>query len=544
MNTTAPERAGRREWTGLAVLVLPTLLVSMDLTVLHLAVPVLSADLRPTGTQLLWITDIYGFLIAGCLITMGALGDRIGRRRLLLTGGAAFGVASVLAALSTSAEVLVVTRGLLGVAGATLMPSTLSLIRHMFHDPAQRTFAISTWMTTFMVGGAIGPLVGGALLERFWWGSVFLLAVPVMLLLLVLGPVLLPEYRAPGAGRIDVLSVPLSLVAVLTVVYGIKRLAEHGADGIAAVAVLVGLAVGALFLRRQRVLDDPLIDLRLFSERTFSAALSTQTLGVFAMAGTQFFINQYLQLVEGLSPLEAGLWTLPSTVSGIVGAMLAPVVVRTLRPAYTMAVGLVLAALGFATMTQVDGDAGLAVLVTGFVVSSFGLGPTMTLTTDMIIGSAPPERAGAASAVSETGSEFGLAMGLAVIGSVGTAVYRADAADAVPDGLPADAAEAARDTLGGAVDVAGRLPAEQAARLLEGTRDAFTGALHTTAFLSCVVTLGLVVLVMTTLRRVPVGAGAQGHGEAPPEDGEGRPENTPREDTPRENKDSAHGSRP
>ncbi|MFP8960082.1 MFS transporter [Streptomyces nanhaiensis] len=514
MNTTAPERAGRREWTGLAVLVLPTLLVSMDLTVLHLAVPVLSADLRPTGTQLLWITDIYGFLIAGWLITMGALGDRIGRRRLLLTGGAAFGAASVLAAMSDSAEMLIATRGLLGVAGATLMPSTLSLIRHMFQDPAQRTFAVSTWMTTFMVGGAIGPLVGGALLEKFWWGSVFLLGVPVMLLLLVLGPALLPEYRAPGAGRLDVVSVLLSLVSVLTAVYGVKRLAEHGADWAAGAAVLTGLAVGAVFLRRQRMLRDPLIDLRLFSERTFSAALSTQTLGVFAMAGTQFFIIQYLQLVEGLSPLQAGLWTLPSTAAGIVGAMLAPAVVRKVRPAYAMGAGLLLAALGFVAMTRVAGDSGLAVLVAGFVVTSFGLGPTMTLTTDMIIGSAPPERAGAASAISETGSEFGLAMGLAVIGSAGTAVYRAEAADAVPGGVPADAAEAARDTLGGAVDVAGGLPAGLAARLLDGAREAFTSALHTTAALSCAVTLALVVLVMTLLRRTPAGAGPQEHGEA------------------------------
>lgn len=518
MNTTAPPLAGRREWTGLAVLVLPTLLVSMDLTVLHLAVPSLSADLRPSGTELLWIIDIYGFLIAGWLITMGALGDRIGRRRLLLAGGTAFGIASVLAAFSPSAELLIVSRGLLGIAGATLMPSTLSLIRHMFHDPAQRGVAIGSWMTSFMVGGAIGPLVGGALLERFWWGSVFLLGIPVMFLLLVLGPVLLPEYRAPDAGRLDLMSVLLSLAAVLPGVYGIKQLAEHGVDWRSGLAVLAGLAVGAVFVRRQRTLREPLIDLRMFSDRTFSTALSTQTLGVFAMAGTQLFIGQYLQLVVGLSPLKAGLWTLPSTAAGIAGAMLAPVVVRGIRPAYAMCAGLLVAAAGFAVLTQVPRESGLPLVISGFILLSFGLGPTMTLTTDMIVGSAPPERAGAASAISETGSEFGLSMGLAVVGSVGTAVYRSQATDAIPDGVPPGAADAARDTLGGAVDAAKDLPGGLADELLAGTRDAFTSGLHTTAVIGGAIAAALAALTVLRLRQVPPTARQGGEPDAP--DGE------------------------
>src|SRR3990170_1904108 len=199
----APPRAGRREWVGLAVIALACVLYVMDLTVLHLAVPAVSRDLRPSSAQLLWIIDIYGFLVAGSLITMGTLGDRIGRRRLLMIGAAAFGVASILAALSTSAEMLIATRALLGIAGATLAPSTLSLIRNMFLDPRQRTVAIGVWVTSYAVGGAIGPLLGGVMLEFFWWGSVFLLAVPVMGLLLVLGPVLLPEFRDPQSSRLD-----------------------------------------------------------------------------------------------------------------------------------------------------------------------------------------------------------------------------------------------------------------------------------------------------------------------------------------------------
>ena len=250
MNAVHAPRAGRREWIGLAVIALPCLLYSMDLTVLNLALPSLTADLQPSSSQLLWIVDIYGFLVAGWLIAMGTLGDRIGRRRLLLIGAAAFGLASVLAAFSTSAEMLIATRAVLGIAGATLAPSTLSLIRNMFHDPRQRTFAIGIWATSYSVGGAIGPLLGGVLLEHFWWGSVFLVGVPVMALLLVLGPALLPEFRDPEAGRPDLTSAALSLAAVLAVIYGLKQLAQDGAGWLPALAIVAGLAAGAVFVHR------------------------------------------------------------------------------------------------------------------------------------------------------------------------------------------------------------------------------------------------------------------------------------------------------
>ena len=242
MNAGTAPRAGRREWIGLGVIALPCLLYSMDLTVLELAVPKLSADLKPTSSQLLWIMDIYGFLLAGFLLTMGTLGDRIGRRRLLLIGAAAFGFASVLAAFSRSAEMLIATRALLGIAGATLAPSTLSLIRNMFLDPDQRTFAIGVWATSFSAGAAIGPLAGGFLLVYFWWGSVFLLAVPVMALLLVLGPMLLPEFRDPEAGRLDFFSAALSLAAVLAMIYGFKQVAQDGLGWLPVLSVAAGVA--------------------------------------------------------------------------------------------------------------------------------------------------------------------------------------------------------------------------------------------------------------------------------------------------------------
>jgi DHA2 family multidrug resistance protein-like MFS transporter len=502
-------RAGRREWIGLAVIALPCMLYSMDLTVLNLAVPRLSADLRPTAAQMLWIVDIYGFMVAGSLITMGTLGDRIGRRRLLLIGAAAFGVTSVLAAFSRSAEMLIASRALLGLAGATLAPSTLSLIRHMFHQPAQRTFAIGVWVTSYSVGGAIGPLLGGILLQYFWWGSVFLLAVPVMVLLLAVGPTLLPEFRDPNAGRLDLPSAAMSLAAVLPVIYGLKRIAEGGPGWLAVACIVAGLGFGVAFVRRQRTLADPLIDLRLFRVPAFSAALGTYGLAIFVAFGVYIFIAQYLQLVLGLPPLQAGLWTVPSMLAFVVGSMLAPTFVRRGRPAYVMGAGLVVSAAGFALLTQVGAESGLAVLVTASVVYSLGLSPVVILATDLVVGSAPVERAGAASAISETGSELGGALGIAILGSIGTAVYRHVMVGASPAGVPAGVMEVARRTLGGAVGVAGPLAAPVRAELLEAARAAFTQAFELTAGICAALALATAIVTVVVLRRPEAGADAQ-----------------------------------
>jgi DHA2 family multidrug resistance protein-like MFS transporter len=372
----------------------------------------------------------------------------------------------------------------------------------MFLDSGQRTFAIGVWVTSYSIGGAIGPLIGGILLQHFWWGSVFLIAVPVMLLLLALGPVLLPEFRDPKAGRLDVFSAALSVAAVLGVIYGLKRMAEGGLGWLPASAMVAGLAVGVAFVRRQRSLTDPLIDLRLFRSPAFSGALAAYTLGTFVGFGAYVFIAQYLQLVLGLQPLQAGLWTVPSMLAYIAGSFVVPRIVRRVRPAYVMSAGMLFAAVGFAVLTQVDGPAGLAVIVAGSVIYSLGLSPVVILATDLIVGSAPVERAGAASAISETSSELGGALGIAILGSIGTAVYRLHVGDALPAGVPPDAAEAARATLGGAAAVAGRLPDQVGAEILRAAREGFARAFELAAAINAAVAIATAILTAVLLRRV------------------------------------------
>jgi DHA2 family multidrug resistance protein-like MFS transporter len=479
-------RATRREWIGLGIIALPCMIYSMDLTVLFLAVPSLTADLNPSSTQLLWISDIYGFMVAGALIPMGTLGDRIGRRKLLLMGAALFAAASVLAAFAPTAEMLIATRALLGIAGATVAPSTLSLIRNMFPNPEQRTFAIGMWVTAYSVGAVVAPLLGGLLLEFFWWGSVFLLAVPVMLLLLVVGPKLLPEFKDPNPGPVDFTSAAMSLTAVLAVIYGLKRVAVEGVTPVAVATVLGGIAVGVVFVRRQHGLAHPFLDLRLFRVPAFSAALGTYMASVFILFGVSLLIAQYLQLVLGLSPMRAGAWTLPSAAGFIVGSMTAPALVRRVKPAYIMGGALLISAMGFVLLTQLSATSGLWIVVVGTVTMSIAIAPVVTLATDFVVGAAPPERAGAASAISETSAEFGGALSIAVLGSIATAGYRAFMIDAGPTTVAPEALDAARETLGGAIVAAQALGGSAGDALLASAREAYVRAVSITTTICAV----------------------------------------------------------
>lgn len=507
--TPPTRRATRREWTGLAVLALPCAVYAMDLTVLNLALPAIAAELRPSAAQQLWIVDVYGFLVAGFLITMGTLGDRIGRRRLLLAGAAAFAAASVVAAFADSAEMLIAMRALLGVAGATLAPSTMSLIRNMFHDERERQFAIGVWISSFSAGGAVGPLVGGVLLNFFHWGAVFLAAVPVMALLLAVGPRLLPEYRDPAAGRVDLPSVALSLAAVLTTIYATKRIAEHGVSAGDAALLLLGLAVGAAFVHRQTRLAYPLLDLALFRLAGFRAALAAYGLSCLAMFGIYVFVTQFLQLVLGLSPLAAGAATVPWSLGFVVGSLAAPAWARRWGSGRVLVGGLAAAAAGLALLPAAGGPLALAAIVAGTLVMSLGMAPVFTIGTEIIMTSAPPERAGAASAIAETASEFCGALGIALFGSLGTVLYRRELAAVLPPGLAPAEAERALATLGGAVAAAAALPPAAAAQLLDGARGAFTGALQWTAAIGTLLVLlacGVAARILRGARRTQASA--------------------------------------
>ncbi|WP_295559183.1 MFS transporter [uncultured Hyphomicrobium sp.] len=484
LTVTESAKATRRDWIGLAVIALPCLFYSMDFTILHLAVPQIASALKPSSAELLWIVDIYGFMIAGALITMGTLGDRVGRRRLLMIGAAAFGVTSALAAFSPTSEVLIAARALQGLAAATLAPSTLSLIRNMFHDDHERAFAIGVWVAAFSVGAAIGPVVGGAILAHYWWGAAFLINVPTMLLLLVLGPRFLPEFRDENAGRIDLVSAAQSMAAVLAIIYGIKHAAEAGWTPLSLFAIGVGLLIGAYFFQRQASLADPLIDVGLFRVRGFSAALATNIVALFVIFGTFLFIAQYLQLVLGMGPFEAGLWTAPSGLIFALGSVAAPALVRRYPAHIVIAVGFLISAVGFAMLTVLSATDGPWLMFAGMMILCLGVAPCGAITTDLVMASAPPERAGAASGISETSFEFGGALGIAVLGSLVTAIYRSAMVGEALPGVPADAVMAAKDTLGGAVDIAKHLSAEAGANLLHASRAAFVHAFEVSSAVS------------------------------------------------------------
>lgn len=518
--TSSSEIAGFREWIGLFVLALPTLLISIDVSVVILALPHIGVSLGASSTDLLWIMDIYGFLLGGFMITMGTLGDRVGRRKLLLIGGAGFALASVMAAFSTSPMLLILSRGLLGIAGATLAPSMLALISNMFRNEAQRGVAISVWFTCFMGGMVLGPLVGGIMLEHFWWGSVFLLGVPVMALLLVTAPFLVPEFKAPTRDRIDLVSVALSLATILPVIYGLKEIARDGAQPLYLVSIAAGIGFGIAFTARQRRLADPLLDLGLFRNPVFSAAVG----GMFLITTTgamMLYFNQYLQLVHGLSPLVTGLWTIPGVLGSIAGFLLAPIIARRVRPAPLIAGGLLLAVAAVAVVFTLDENSGLVLLAVAFAVWNLGCAPMVTLSAGIVLTAVPPEKAGSGAAVQETFSELGFSLGIAALGSVGAAIYRLRVADAVPASLPADLKAMAEDTLAGALEAARVLPAEAGAGLLQAARHAYLDGMYPVALVTCAILLAAAVLALTLFRRLPpLGAVPHGTPEAEVLDGE------------------------
>ncbi|WP_112467776.1 MFS transporter [Streptomyces triticisoli] len=463
------KRPGR--WLALSVLVLAVLLVAVDATVLGLATPYISEDLGPSGIQLLWIGDIYSFVIAGLLVSMGSLGDRIGRKRVLLGGATAFGAISVLNAYATTPELLILARALLGVAGATLMPATLALIRNLFHDPRERSLAVGIWGATASAGMAVGPIVGGALLEHFWWGSVFLINLPVMAVLVLVGIRLLPESRNPSPGPWDLAGVVLSLVGTVGLVYAVKEAAAQGLTRTVLATGLLGAAALYGFVRRQLTLPTPLLDIRLFRSRGFSGAVLADLLTVLGMSGLVFFLSQYLQLVQGRRPLEAGLAEVPAAVGAVAAGLVAGRTARRFSVRAVVSGGLAAVGLALAVLTTLGRSTGYPLLGTALLIVGVGAGFSFTVTADVILAGVPEDQAGAASAVSETAYELGAALGIALLGSIVTATYRDFTA---PAGTP----PAAHESLGGAVEAATTLPPHTSEALLHAARDAFLHGLH------------------------------------------------------------------
>ncbi|MGY4648434.1 efflux MFS transporter LfrA [Mycobacterium sp. URHB0021] len=477
----------RHAWLALTVLILPTLLIAVDNTILAFALPSIAQDFRPAASTQLWIIDVYSLVLAALLVMMGSLGDRLGRRRLLMIGAGGFAIVSAAAAFAPSAGWLVGARALLGVFGAMLMPSTLSLLRNIFADASARRLAIAIWASCFTAGSALGPIVGGVLLEHFQWGAVFLVAVPILLPLLVLAPRLVPESRDPNPGPLDLFSVLLSLTTMLPLVWAIKTAAHDGPSWLVAAALLFSVGSCVLFVRRQRRIATPMLDVQLFRYAPFTCSITANFLSIVGLIGFIFFMSQHLQLVLGLSPLQAGLVTLPGAVLSMIGGIAVVRFTRWFAPPTLIIAGLVLVSAGFVMILIFRHDLTVAAVVASFIVLEVGVGTSQTITNDTIVASVPAAKSGAASAVSETAYELGAVVGTATLGTIFTAFYRSSVT--LPGGLTGSQAADASESIGGATSVAQTLPPALADRLMFSARAAFDSGIAPTATIAAVLTL-------------------------------------------------------
>ncbi|MFC7310631.1 MFS transporter [Streptomyces monticola] len=505
---TTASKAGARQWIGLAFLLLPTMLLTADLGVLWLATPPLAADLGPSSTQLLWINDIYGFVMACLLVLFGNIGDRFGRRKLLLLGLVAFAIASLVATYAPNPMTLILARAALGVGSAAIIPSTLALISHMFTDARQRAKAIAMWVTALSTGIAVGPVVSGVMLEHFWWGSVFLVGVPVMVLALIVTPIAVPEFHNADTKKLDGISMPLLVLTLLPLVYSIKRIGEYGIDQWMLLSLAVAVLFGVLFIRRQQRLSNPLLELRLFSDRTFTTALVLLFIGLAAMNGVEYVVPQYFQLVNQLPSLQAGLLMMLPAAGLALGSQLTPLLARRIRPAYVIAGGAAVSLIGFALMTQLPSDgSGTAIAATGTTVMMTGLAPITVLCTNIAVSAAPPEKAGQASSIGQTAYELGLAFGVAATGSIMAAVYHNDVKSAAPQGVSEDKVTEIADNVSGGATIADGLPGGVGEVMGDAVRAAFTSGFHVAAIISAGLAALMGVLAVLLLRRVPATGG-------------------------------------
>jgi len=488
-------------WLALGVLTLGVLLIGVDGTVLAVATPSITADLGASATDVLWIGDIYSFVLAGLLIVMGSIGDRLGHKKLLLSAATAFAIISAAAAYAPSVGLLIGARALLGVAGAALAPSTLALIRGLFPQGRERSVAVGIWASGFSAGSALGPVVGGLLLEHFWWGSVFLINLPVVVLLVLGGFVLVPELSDRSREPWDLPGAGMLLVGTLGLVYALKEGAAHGLSAGIAITGLAGAGALTLFVRRQLRLRTPLIDVRLFRSRAFSGVIIANLLAMLGLSGVVFFLSQFFQLVDGYSPMQAGLAELPAAVGAAAFGVLAGVAVRFWSPRAVLASGLTLVGAAMASLTLISPSTGYPPLGIALFAVGMGLGLVYTVANDVILASVPPERAGAAAAISETSFELGMALGVATLGSVVAGVYRGMD---IPAGTSDVVAAQARETLSSAHQAAAALPAGPARDLLSAAQSAFTDGLAVAAGLGSALLLASAAAVWVLLGPRPV----------------------------------------
>ncbi|MFG1962965.1 MFS transporter [Nonomuraea sp. NPDC049028] len=460
---------------ALTVLALPTLLVAIDISVMGAALPSIARDLRPSAAELLWITDSYNFLVAGSMLAMGAVGDRIGRRKMILICAAIFALASAVGAFATTAPLVILARAVMGVAGSAIMPASMSLIGVLFTEEKSRVQAMGAYMTVFLSGMAVAPFVGGVLLAHFWWGSVFLISVPVMAVTMAIAPWVLPETRSDQAPRIDLLSTLQSLGAVLAIVYALKAWVNDGADASAWLTLVVGIVLTVLFVRRQRRLDDPLLDLALIRTPAVGRTLAALFLTALIMGGSSLFFNLYLQDVQGLTPLDAAWWTLPQIILMIAASNLGPWLHRVLGHRMIVGPMLLITMLGFVLYAVLPVTwIGRPLAAAGAALAAFGIGAAFPLLMDRVISATPPQRAGAGAALAQVSNELGIAVGLTVLGSLGTVVYRARLN--LPD------SPAAVSIVDGIADAHGD------PQLLQAVRTAFTDAYNIVGLVGVAVT--------------------------------------------------------
>ncbi len=487
MVETRPSHPDR--WAILAVLCASLLVVVVDVTVLHVAAPAISADLDPSALQLLWIIDVYPLVAAPLLLASGVASDRLGRKSVLLAGFALFGVASLAAAFAPTAPLLIAARALLGVGGAMILPPTMSIIRDVFRDRGERVRAVGIWSATSAGGAAIGPLVGGFLVEHWWWGAVFLINIPILLIVAPFAIRLLPQSRAEEPPPWDTGAVVLAAVGILGIAFGLKEGARYGFFAPVTVAATVaGVSALYLFVRGQLGQEHPLLNVRLFARREFAVAVGCVFLSMFGLVGIEFFGAQYLQLVLGLEPLAAAVRLLPLMISTLIGGLLAARVLGRLGTRWTITFGLGATTLGLVPMLALGLQDQYWLLWPSFLLIGFALEVALVAANDVIISSVPADEAGGAAAIEETAYELGGGFGVAVLGSILAIAYSARLGPV--EGVSPIGIENARESLNRAVDIAQTMPSTMAEPLIEGARIAFMSGYHTMIVVS-VALLGL-----------------------------------------------------